>query len=107
LKPVFLTVLLLVASSTAFSAERYTEVWSAVSKNKAKARNVMPVQARKKRKNVTTVKKVADKTSVAQTPALPRVKQAPKPNPAVDPIPQLPRKIGPDGLVMRVSFPAR
>lgn len=112
MKPVFLTVLLLVASSTAFSAERYTEVWnppeaSAASKSKAKARNVVPVQARKKRKNVTTVKKVADKTSVAQTPALPRVKQAPKPNPAVDPIPQLPRKIGPDGLVMRVSYPAR
>ena len=86
LKPVFLTICLLVASSTALAAERYTEVWNPpeaqTAKTRAKAHNVVPVQAKKKHKNVTSVKKVADKTSVAQpqsqsVPA-PRVKPAPR-----------------------------
>jgi limonene-1,2-epoxide hydrolase len=99
--------LLLAASSSVLAAERYTEVWNPPEaqtvKGKAKTRGVMPVQAKKKHKNnVTSVKKVADGTAVAQSPAqavAPRVKPAPK---QVDPLMNLPRKIGPDGQVMRV-----
>ncbi|SAL74549.1 hypothetical protein [Caballeronia telluris] len=109
MKPVFLTVLLLTLSSSVLAAERYTEVWNPPEaqtvKGKAKTRGVVPVQAKKKHKNVTSVKKVADKTSVAQSPSqavpAPRVKPAPR---QVDPLMNLPRKIGPDGQVMRVGY---
>lgn len=103
MKPVFLTICLLVASSTVLAAERYTEVWNPpeaqTTKARAKARNVVPVQAKKKHKNVTSVKKVADKTSVAQPAAVPRVKPAPR---QAEPVMELPRKIGPNGQVLRV-----
>ena len=103
MKPVFLTICLLVASSTALGAERYTEVWNPpeaqTAKARTKAHNVVPVQAKKKHKNVTSVKKVADKTSVAQPAAMPRVKPAPR---QAEPVMELPRKIGPDGQVLRV-----
>jgi hypothetical protein len=106
LKPHILIVLPLLVSSTVFAAERYTEVWNPpeaqASKSKAKARNVVPVQTKKKRKSMTTVKKVADKTSVVQTAPVPRTKTAPKQS---EPSLILPRKIGPNGQVLRVAYP--
>jgi hypothetical protein len=51
---------------------------------------------------MTTVKKVADKTSVVQTAPVPRTKTAPKQS---EPSLILPRKIGPNGQVLRVAYP--
>jgi hypothetical protein len=100
------------APVVASAAERYVEVWnppeSQTFKAKSKTHGVVPVQSKKKRKNVV-VKQVADKTNVAppaltaQMPAgaagAGRTKLAPKP---VDPTPHLPPLIGPDGRVLRV-----
>ena len=96
----------------AYAAGRYVEVWnppeSQTVKAKGKTHGMVPVQSKKKRKNVV-VKQVADKTNVAPPPlsaqmsagatGAGRTKLAPKP---VDPTPHLPPLIGPDGRVLRV-----
>jgi hypothetical protein len=108
LKRVFITTVLLLGSlfaSSAFAA--YTEVWNppeAQSMKKNKARSVTPTATKKKRKNATAVKQIADKAP-ADPAIAPRAKavqsqsqtQLPKPSEPV-----IPRKIEPNGLVMRV-----
>jgi hypothetical protein len=108
LKRVFITTVLLLGSlfaSSAFAA--YTEVWNppeAQSMKKNKARSVTPAAAKKKRKNATSVKQIADKAA-ADSGIAPRVKavqsqsQLPTPKQAE---PVIPRKIEPNGQVMRV-----
>lgn len=97
------------SSVVACAAERYVEVWnppeSQTHKAKPKTRNMVPVQAKKKRKSAPAVKQVADRTTVAP-PALStgsasgaRARVTPKPT---DSTPRLPPLIGPDGRVLRV-----
>jgi hypothetical protein len=113
-KPIFLAILagiLALSSLSAFSGERYTEVWNppeaqtSKARVKTKARNVVPVQGRKKHKNGVTMKKVVDKTTLAPA-ALPTAPAASpgKPKYAQPPL-KLPPLIGPDGRIMRVCYP--
>jgi hypothetical protein len=106
LKPAFLIVLLLLTSSTSFAAEHYTEVWNPpeaqMQKSRPKARTPVSLQARKKHKGVTTVKKVADRGVSAQPAIVARGKTSQR---QVSPATGLPRKIQPNGQVMRVAYP--
>jgi hypothetical protein len=103
LKRAFLTLILLLASTSLFAAERYTEVWNppesqTANKAKAKTRAITPPAGKKKRKSTTSVKQVADKAAVEPQNVVPRVKPAsPK---QTEPV--IPRKIEPNGEVMRV-----
>jgi hypothetical protein len=106
LKPVFLTLALLLGSSSVLAAEHYTEVWNPPEaqtvKGKTKSRtatSTASATAKKKRKSATSVKQVADKAAVdSQQNAVPRPKAvAPR---QTEPV--IPRKIGPNGQVMRV-----
>jgi hypothetical protein len=105
LKPVFLTLALLLGSSSVLAAEHYSEVWNPPEaqtvKGKTKSRTATSTAsaAKKKRKSATSVKQVADKTAVdTQQTAVPRPKAtAPRPTEPV-----IPRKIEPNGQVMRV-----
>jgi hypothetical protein len=106
LKPLIVTAVLLLAASSvslASAAERYTEVWNPPEaqslKSKPKTHPVVPVQAKKKHKSVTSVKKVAERAALAQPSPAPRTK-APARQP--EPVMQVPRKIEPNGQVMRV-----
>jgi hypothetical protein len=102
LKRVFLIVVLLIGSSSLFAAERYTEVWNPPEvqsvKGKSKTHAATQTAAKKKRKSATTVKQVADKTAIEQPPVTARPK-ASSPKQAE---PVIPRKIEPNGQVMRV-----
>ncbi|BCQ24921.1 hypothetical protein NK8_30970 [Caballeronia sp. NK8] len=102
MKRVFLIVVLLIGSSTLFAAERYTEVWNPPEaqsvKGKSKAHASTQASAKKKRKSATTVKQVADKTAIEQPPVTPR----PKASSPKQTEPVIPRKIEPNGQVMRV-----
>jgi hypothetical protein len=111
---VALTGVLALSSLTAFAGERYTEVWNPPEaqtskvKARAKVRNMVPVQTRKKHKGSVTVKKVVDKTTFAPSELSPAMSTAPgtpaKPKYAEPPL-KLPPLIGPDGQVMRVGYP--
>ncbi|SPB14730.1 hypothetical protein NOV72_01961 [Caballeronia novacaledonica] len=102
MKRVFLIVVLLIGSSSLFAAERYTEVWNPPEaqsvKGKSKAHAATQTAARKKHKSATSVKQVADKAAIEQPSVTPRPKSA-SPKPAE---PMIPRKIEPNGQVMRV-----
>lgn len=117
MRSVFLTVLLFFMAAPVFavpglSAERYSEVWNPPESHGTKARpkahaaTQTPVQAKKKRKSATTVKKIADRAALESSPgaapsASAKGKTPKQPLPMID----LPRKVGPDGRVMRVSYP--
>ncbi|WP_244829160.1 hypothetical protein [Caballeronia sp. TF1N1] len=111
MKLALLTIAVLLGSSTAIAAERYTEVWnppevqSTKSKNKARVptQNTAQSTAKKKRKGATAVKQVADKGTVessgaAAVPSRPSASSSSR-KPAE---PVIPRKIEPNGQVMRV-----
>ena len=103
MKRVFLIVVLLVGSSSLFAAERYTEVWNPPEAQSVKGKSkthaaAQTAAARKKHKSATSVKQVADRAAIEQPSATPRPKSA-SPKPAV---PVIPRKIEPNGQVMRV-----
>jgi len=102
LKRVFLIVVLLVGSSSLFAAERYMEVWNLPEaqsvKGKSKTHAAAQTAARKKHKSATSVKQVADKAAIEQPSVAPRPKTASR-KPAE---PVIPRKIEPNGQVMRV-----
>jgi hypothetical protein len=106
LKLVFLTIMLMLgisSASAALAADRYTEVWNPPEaqavKGKAKAHGNTQTASKKKRKSSTTVKQIADKAALTPQPdAAPRAKAAsPK---QTEPV--IPRKIEPNGQVMRV-----
>ncbi|SAL70274.1 hypothetical protein AWB71_04262 [Caballeronia peredens] len=105
MKRVFLILLLLVGSSSLFAAERYTEVWNPpeakAMKGKSRTHASTVTAAKKKRKSVTSVKQVADKGAIDQPAASPapraRASSSPK---QIEPV--IPRKIEPNGQVMRV-----
>ncbi|SAK96141.1 hypothetical protein AWB77_05578 [Caballeronia fortuita] len=101
MKRVFLIVVLLIGSSSLFAAERYTEVWNPPEAQSVKGKSkthAAQTAAKKKRKSATPVKQVADKTASEQPNATPRPKtMSPKQNEPV-----IPRKIEPNGQVMRV-----
>jgi hypothetical protein len=102
LKRAFLILLLVFGSSSLLAAERYTEVWNPPEaqavKGKPKAHAGSQVAAKKKRKSATTVKQVADKAAI-DTPAVPARPKAASPKQSE---PMIPRKIEPNGQVMRV-----
>jgi hypothetical protein len=107
LKLVFITFALCLGlgSSVASATERYTEVWNPPEsqflkgKTRAQQPKMSAVQAKKKRKPVSAVKqvadKVADKAAVTPQPAVPKL--VPKQTE-----PRIPRKIEPNGQIMRV-----
>ncbi|WP_321792716.1 hypothetical protein [Caballeronia sp. J97] len=102
MKRVFLIVVLLIGSSSLFAAERYTEVWNPPEaqsiKGKSKPHPAVQPAAKKKHKSATSVKQVADKAAIEQPSVTPRSKpSAPK---QTEPV--IPRKIEPNGQVMRV-----
>ncbi|MCG7404347.1 MULTISPECIES: hypothetical protein [Caballeronia] len=102
MKRVFLIVVLLIGSSSLFAAERYTEVWNPPEaqsvKGKSKTHAAPQTAAKKKHKGATSVKQVADKAAIEQAPVTPRSKaSSPKQSEPV-----IPRKIEPNGQVMRV-----
>jgi hypothetical protein len=102
LKLVFLSILFFLGISAASASERYTEVWNPPESQGAKATKAKPHAAtqtasKKKRKASTTVKQVADKTASDPQMAAPRAKASPKQSEPV-----IPRKIEPNGQVMRV-----
>jgi hypothetical protein len=108
---VLLTGVMAFSSVAAFAGEHYTEVWNPpeaqTSKAKGRSHNLVPVQARKKHKGGLTVKKIADRTTLAPPalsaagPVASRGKSSKSPAPNM----QLPPLIGPDGKVLRVSYP--
>ena len=102
MKRVFLIVLLLLGSSSLFAAERYTEVWNPpeaqAAKGKSKSHASTQTAAKKKRKSATSVKQVADKAALQPPPAPAR----PKASSPKQTEPVIPRKIEPNGQVMRV-----
>ncbi|KMQ80730.1 hypothetical protein BPMI_02502 [Candidatus Burkholderia pumila] len=106
LKLVFLTLVLLLGISSASSvmaAERYTEVWNPPEaqtvKGKSKAHGATQTAPNSKKKRKASTKQIADKAALEpQAAAVPRAKAtAPKPSEPV-----IPRKIEPDGQVMRI-----
>ena len=102
MKRVFLIVVLLIGSSSLFAAERYTEVWNPPEakavKGKTKPHAATPAAAKKKRKSAPPVKQVADKAAIEQPAPTPR----PKASSPKQTEPFIPRKIEPNGQVMRV-----
>jgi hypothetical protein len=107
LKRAFLILLLLIgaASSPLFAAERYTEVWNPPEaqavKGKSKAHAASQTAAKKKRKNTSSVKQVADKAAIEPPAAAARPKASSASSPRqTEPV--IPRKIEPNGQVMRV-----
>jgi hypothetical protein len=107
LKRAFITVILLLGSLFASSAiAAYSEVWNPPEaqavKGKTKPRAATPATAKKKRKNTTAVKQIADKAQVDPSAAS-RAKAAQSPSASPRPSePVIPRKIEPNGQVMRV-----
>ncbi len=104
MKLVFLTMVLLLGASSVLAMERYTEVWNppeaqGAQAAKSKTRShATQIATKKKRKASTSVKQVADKASAEASGVAPRAKSAmPKPSEPV-----IPRKIEPNGQVMRV-----
>jgi len=125
LRHVFIPVALAVASGAmafasqaAWAGGHYTEVWNPpyaqTTKAKTRAHNLVPVQAKKKHKGGLTVKRIADKSTLAPptlsaaVPATPRGKaksSAPNaPGTPGTPNMQLPPLIGPNGQVLRVGY---
>ena len=102
MKRVFLIVVLLIGSSSLFAAERYSEVWNPPEaqavKGKSKPHASTQTAAKKKRKSAPPVKQVADKAAMEQPPAPPR----PKASSRKQAEPVIPRRIEPNGQVMRV-----
>jgi|SRR4051794_26228823 hypothetical protein len=102
LKLAFLTIAFVLSSSPVAAATHYTEVWNPpevhVVKGKNKAHGASRTAGKKKRKSATAVKQVADKASIDQpVAASPRKGNSPK---QTEPV--IPRKIDPNGQVMRV-----
>jgi hypothetical protein len=105
LKLAFLTMAFVLGSSPVLAAQRYTEVWnppetqSQLAKGKTKGHATSHTGAtKKKRKNAAAVKQIADKAAIAPPVVAPPPKAvSPK---ASEPV--IPRKIGPNGQVMRV-----
>ena len=66
---ILLTGVMAFSSAAAFAGERYTEVWNPpeaqTSKAKGRSHNLVPTQAKKKHKGGLTVKKIADRTTLA------------------------------------------
>ena len=104
MKRVFLIVVLLIGSSSLFAAERYTEVWNPPEaqpiKGKSKTHPASQTQAKKKHKSAPPVKQVADKAAIAQPSPVPA--QRPRASSPKQTEPVIPRKIEPNGQVMRV-----
>ncbi|SAK83140.1 hypothetical protein AWB75_05357 [Caballeronia catudaia] len=102
MKRVFLIVVLLIGSSSLFAAERYSEVWNPPEaqavKGKSKPHASTQAAAKKKRKSATPVKQVADKAAMQQ----PSTSARPKASSRKQAEPVIPRKIEPNGQVMRV-----
>ncbi|MDR5761879.1 hypothetical protein [Caballeronia sp. LZ035] len=102
MKRALLILLLVFGSSSLFAAERYTEVWNPPEaqavKGKSKARTGSQVAAKKKRKSAPAVKQVADKAAIEA----PAVTAPPKTTSPKQSEPMIPRKIEPNGQVMRV-----
>jgi hypothetical protein len=111
LKPVFPIVMLALSAfsaSSVIAAERYTEVWNPpeaqAQKSKPRAAAAQ-MAAKKKRKSATSVKQIADKTPQPQidTPSVAsRAKSATSRVSPKSAEPVIPRKIEPNGQVMRV-----
>ncbi|WP_244816834.1 hypothetical protein [Caballeronia sp. Lep1P3] len=107
MKLAFLTIAFVLGTSPVMASQRYTEVWNPpeaqpaqpqFAKAKPKAHAASRIAAKKKRKSATAVKQVADKGAIDQPMAAPRAKAAsPK-----ESEPVIPRKIEPNGQVMRV-----
>jgi hypothetical protein len=102
LKRVFLILVLLIGSSSVLAAERYTEVWNPPEaqtvKGKSKPHASKQAAAKARRKSATQVKQVADKGAMEAPPAAAR----PKASSPRQTGPVIPRKIEPNGQVMRV-----
>jgi hypothetical protein len=111
LKLAFLTMAFVLGSSPAVAATHYTEVWNPpevhVVKGKNKAHGATSrTAAKKKRKSASAVKQVADKAAIGQSigqsitqPIAPTEGKASSPKQKE---PVIPRKIDPNGQVMRV-----
>ncbi|MDR5739141.1 MULTISPECIES: hypothetical protein [unclassified Caballeronia] len=102
MKLAFLTMAFVLGSSPVVAAPHYTEVWNPpevhVVKGKSKAHGASRTAGKKKRKSASAVKQVADKASIDQPVAAPpRKGGSPK---QAEPV--IPRKIDPNGQVMRV-----
>ncbi|MDR5839233.1 hypothetical protein [Caballeronia sp. LZ034LL] len=102
MKRALLILLLVFGSSSLFAAERYTEVWNPPEaqavKGKQKGHTGSQIAAKKKRKSATAVKQVADKAAIEA----PVVTARPKASSPKQSEPMIPRKIEPNGQVMRV-----
>ena len=107
---ILLTGVMAFSSAAAFAGERYTEVWNPpeaqTSKAKGRSHNLVPTQAKKKHKGGLTVKKIADRTTLAPPALSAAAPAAPhgKPNKSPAPNLQLPPLIGPNGQVLRVGY---
>lgn len=107
LKLAFLTMAFVLGSSPAVAATHYTEVWNppevhvVKGKNKAHGASTRTV-AKKKRKSASAVKQVADKAAIGQSIAPPITPTEGKTSSSKQKEPVIPRKIDPNGQVMRV-----
>ncbi|WP_250452907.1 hypothetical protein [Caballeronia sp. ATUFL_M2_KS44] len=107
MKLAFLTMAFVLGSSPAVAATHYTEVWNPpevhVVKGKNKAHGATArTAAKKKRKSASAVKQVADKTAIGQSIAQPITPPEGKASSSKQKEPVIPRKIDPNGQVMRV-----
>ncbi|WP_236572613.1 hypothetical protein [Burkholderia sp. 8Y] len=104
MKLAFLTMAFVLGTSPVLAAQRYTEVWnppevqSQPAKGKAKAHAASRTAAKKKPRSAAAVKQIADKAAIEQPAVAPRAKAA-SPR-QTEPV--IPRKIEPNGQVMRV-----
>lgn len=103
LRTFILPVALLGIASSAYAGERYVEVWNPPEAQTAPARpgarKKTGHQSAARKPSPTIAKKVTDPAAnnAGAAPAAPRVKVRP-----LDPNTDIPRKIGPDGHVLRV-----
>ena len=103
LKLAFLTMAFVLGTPPVLAAQRYTEVWnppeaqSQLAKGKAKTHAASRTAAKKKPRGAA-VKQIADKAAIEQPAVAPRAKAA-SPR-QTEPV--IPRKIEPNGQVMRV-----
>jgi hypothetical protein len=104
LKLTCLTIAFALGTSPVVAAQRYTEVWnppevkSQSAKGKAKTHTASRTAAKKKPRAAAAVKQIADKATIDQPAVAPRPKAASTKQ--TEPV--IPRKIEPNGQVMRV-----
>ncbi|MDR5856929.1 hypothetical protein P9239_04790 [Caballeronia sp. LZ062] len=99
-----LTIAFALGTSPVLAAQRYTEVWnppevkSQSAKGKARTHTASRAAAKKKPRGTAAVKQIADKAAIEQPAVTPRANAASTKQ--TEPV--IPRKIEPNGQVMRV-----